>query len=103
MEESKPKEFHDKIDPTATLTRQQKRLKERIESEAQEVHSNMVAKFLDFMIKEADLTDEVIAEKKKQFNAQWKMFCGSRKLTKESYDAVDKSMDAVIEKYRSLK
>jgi hypothetical protein len=96
-------DFHDKVDPSGTLTRQQRRLKERIEKEAEEVHSKMCANFLDFVIKSPDLTEEVINEKKKQFNAQWKMFCGSRKLTKESFEAIEKAMNMILEKYQSLK
>lgn len=85
------------------MTREQRRLFERIENEANKAHQRLTSKFVDFMIESDDLTEEVIQEKAAQISAQWKMFCKSRRLKDTVLNIVHDYCQNVINEYKAMK
>lgn len=73
---------------TKPLNRNQRRIKERIENEAH--------------LTESPEGDEV-KEKIKQMSAQWKNYCHNRNLLPNSYDALKKYMEGVLNQYQKQK
>lgn len=86
------------MDMNEQLTRQQRRIKERIENEAKNVHLNLCQKFLAFFLDNNPNGPEIL-EMKKELSAKWKVFCFSRNLNKDAVKLVDDYCDNVIMQY----
>lgn len=91
------------IEPEKPLSREQRRAKERVETEARQVHERMCEKFTDFMIECEDPDGPEVAEKAKSMSAQWKMFCKSRGLKENCYNFMEKYCETVIAEFKRLK
>lgn len=83
-----------------TLTREQRRFKERIEKEAMARLNALVEKFYEFFM-ENDPESEAVAAKKKELSAKWKMYVHDRRLNKDAAELFDGAAQKVINKYHA--
>lgn len=88
------------VSPNGTpLNRMQRRVKERIESEATAQLNRLQNRFMEFIINcENPGTDA--EEKKKIISAQWKMYCNSKRFTEKARSVFDDWAVKVIEQYK---
>ena len=71
------------------MTREQIRVKERIEAEANRVYQQLAEKFLSFMVECEDPEGPEVEEKKKQISAQWRLYCTRKQLLPVAYPVID--------------
>lgn len=85
------------------LSRAQRRQIERIEEECQQVHQTLANNFLSFMVTHENPTDEVLAEKAKQIDSQWRVFARQRHLHVKMFDLLKKYCSDLIEEFKKSK
>lgn len=90
------------MDNMIATSRRQKRLHQRIEDEAKEMHARLIKIFFDFFIEHDPNSDEVKA-KAKDLSTKWKSFCHNRQLIKEAHSLVQDNCDAIIKQYNDQK
>lgn len=87
-------------EPEPKLNRQQKRMVERANNEANAMHKRLVNQFAEFFIDNDPDSDEVDA-KQKEVNAKWRVFCKNRNLLPEVFGLVDLSCNKFREQFNS--
>lgn len=70
------------------LTREQRRQVERTTKEAMVRFNKFANDFSDWMYDTPDLTDEMVAERVKQIDAKWQVYCRYMNLDLKSKDAI---------------
>lgn len=85
-------------EPEPKLSRQQKRIIERANDEANAMHKRLVNQFAEFFIDNDPEGDEVEA-KQKEVNAKWRVFCKNRNLLPEVFGLVDMSCNKFREQF----
>lgn len=100
--EDMPKVEEDKKDAQRPLTREQRRMKERIEKEADEKLTAMIGKFSDFLI-DCENPEVDVPFIQKTMSAQWKLYCVKKRLTGESSLQFDIFSNKVLDQYKALK
>lgn len=67
------------------LTREQRRIQERISNEAQQAYSKLAKSYFDFFI-DNDPDSEPVKLKAKEVIHKWRMYCKHRNLIPKVYD-----------------
>ena len=101
LQEAKEKSFP--VPPSAPITRQQRRYKERIEKEAQETYNAFTDRFFKLFMESSDPEGEDLAIKRKQMNAQWRIFCSRMGLVPAAYDMFSNFCAATLRQYQEQK
>lgn len=86
--------------PEPKLTRQQKRMVERANEEANTMHRRLVNQFCEYFIDNEPHSDEVI-EKQREVNAKWRVYCKNRHLTPEVLGLVDQACNEFREQFNN--
>lgn len=89
--------------PAPQLSRQQRRYKERIESEANQTYASITKKFFNYLVTHDNPTGQEVADRIEQISAQWKMYCRKMNLVKDVYDMFDKYANGLLEEYLKTK
>ncbi len=84
-------------------TREQRRYRERINIEAQEVIQKLQNKFSDFFTTCEDPEGQEVVDKIAEISAQWRTHCKRRGLVPAAYPVLDQYMDAQLRQYQELK
>jgi hypothetical protein len=84
-------------------TRDQRRQRERINNEAQQVIKTLQDKFFNFFIECENPEGPEVVEKMKQISAQWRLHCKRRNLIASAYTVLDEYMDNAIKEYYQQK
>lgn len=87
-------------EPEQKLTRQQKRMVERANEEANAMHKRLVNQFAEFFMDSDPAGDEVEA-KQREVNAKWRVYCKTRHLTPEVYGLVDLACNQIREQFNN--
>ena len=87
---------------TTEPNRQQRRIMERVQQEAQETHAKLAKQFFEAFM-EFDPDGEELKELEKELIAKWKMYCGSRNLTKEAREMMTAYCTAIRTNYQKEK
>lgn len=88
------------VQPEPKLTRQQKRMVERANDEANAMHRRLVNQFAEVFI-DGDPNSDEVADKQKEVNAKWRMFCKNRNLLPEVHSLVDLSCNKFREQFNN--
>lgn len=86
----------DKID------RKQKRLQERVSTEAKQAYEQLTKQFLDYFIFSESPTEESIKAKMEDISKRWRMYCQRKNLLPTVYPIVDDYMKGVIKQYSDM-
>lgn len=82
------------------LTREQKRIMERANAEANAMHKRLVNQFAETFM-DNDPNGEDVADKQKEVNAKWRVFCKNRNLLPEVHTLVDLSCNKFREQFNN--
>src|SRR5690348_5171069 len=82
-----------------TLSREQRRKIERIESNAKNTVMVIGEKFQSFLLESESLNDELITQKIQLLDKQWKFSCRLNHLNEEVHDVVSKHLDAILKEF----
>lgn len=82
------------------LNRQQRRIVERANDEANRMHARLVNQFAEFFI-DNDPSSDAVIDKQADINAKWRMYCKNRNLLPEVFSLVDQSCNKFREQYLS--
>lgn len=94
------KDFDERPDKTVpSMTREQRRTKERIEKEARTQLDKFLNSFYEFF-NENDPDSETVAQKRKELNAKWKMYCHARRLLPAALTALDTQIQVIVDSYK---
>jgi hypothetical protein len=85
------------------LNRHQRRHKDRVEQEAHATISLMAEKFFQFFTTCDNPEGDEVIERRNKMSAQWRSYCKRRGLLPAAFDMLDKSMDDVIQSYKTEK
>lgn len=85
------------------LTREQKRILERIESEAKSIFQSLADRFLSEFIASTNPDGEEIKERGKQIDAQWQTYVKRRKLDPKGLTAIRQYINDVLKEYQESK
>jgi len=103
MEDKRYKDYDEKgqkpKDHDKPLTREQRRYKERIESEAKAQLDRLTENYYEFFM-DNDPESEEVAKKHKECNAKWKMYCHARNLMPSALDAFERQATVLHDKYK---
>lgn len=86
--------------PEPKLNRQQKRMVERANEEANAMHKRLVNQFAEFFMDNDPESDDVI-QKQKEVNAKWRVYCKTRGLTPEVLGLVDAACNQFREQFNN--
>lgn len=81
------------------LTREQRRYKERIEKEAMLQLNTFVSKFYEFFM-DNEPESPLIAEKRKELSAKWKMYCHNKGLSQAAFSLCDNNCQKIVDQYQ---
>lgn len=81
------------------LTRQQRRVKDRIEAEATAQLNRLQNRFMEFVIN-CENPETECEEKKKVMNAQWKMYCNSKRFSEKARSIFEDWAAKIIDQYK---
>lgn len=81
------------------LNRNQEKLKQRIEAEATTQLNRLQNRFMEFVIN-CENPEIECEEKKKVMNAQWKMYCNSKRFSEKARVLFEDWATKVIEQYK---
>ena len=84
---------------TKTMTRAQRRIQERIQADAKNMHARLVNNFYEFFI-DHDPESEEVESKQKEVVAKWKMFCKQRQLIAQAYNVVGDNCELIRKEYK---
>lgn len=97
------KDFQDKQEPEKKLTREQRRHIERVNQEVTIAIEQQAEKFLKFFTTCDNPEGPEVAEKVKQMDAQWRTYCGRKRLMPKAFPLLKKYCESVIEQYQKEK
>jgi isochorismate hydrolase len=81
------------------LTHEQRRMRERINLEAQNVIHTLQEQFLNFFIECQDTEGEAVNNKIREIDAKWRLYCKRKNLIPAAYTVMDKYMEQSIKEY----
>jgi hypothetical protein len=81
------------------LTREQRRLRERVNMEAQSIIQTLQEQFLNFFMECQDTEGEAVNNKIREIDAKWRLYCKRRNLIPAAYTVMDKYMEQSIKEY----
>lgn len=84
------------------LTREQRRIAERVQEEAKQASFRLCEKFFEYFL-DNDPEGPELSAKTKELSTKWKMYCKQNHLNEEAYDLVDKYAAAILEEYHRTK
>lgn len=84
------------------LTREQRRIMERVNREAHQQLSNLVNRFYESFMENDPDSDEV-TERQKEVSTKWKMYCHHRQLKKEALSMCDDRCNELRVQYKAIK
>jgi hypothetical protein len=84
-------------------TREQRRMRERINNEAQEIIQTLQSRFSDFFLTCENPEGPEVVEKMKVISAQWRAHCKRRNLIPAAYPVLDQYMEDQVKQYYALK
>ena len=76
------------INGDVQLSRQQKRIMDRINKEASIIFNVLADQFVDLFM-ESDVDSEEVTKKQKEISSKWKIYCSKKGLTADSFKLVD--------------
>lgn len=86
--------------PIPKLTREQRRMRDRINADANSTFVMLAEKFrVCFMENQPE--SEAVQLKRKEVNAKWRIYCKNRNLIPEAYTNVSTFCDSLFEQYKS--
>jgi hypothetical protein len=85
------------------LSREQRRIKERIEIEAKNTFDLLSDRFLNFFINHDDPEGNEVTQKLAQISSQWKTYCTKRQLIPQAKVMIDDFAASVLSDYRDNK
>jgi hypothetical protein len=81
------------------LTREQKRMVDRINAAAAETIELLTSQFLNAIMAADDPEGPEVGEKIKQIDAKWRMYCKRKGLAATAYTIMDNYMTTAIKEY----
>lgn len=84
------------------LSREQRRIIDRVNREAHERLGSLVEHFFEFFM-EHDPQSVEVEDKKKEVSAKWKMYVHNRRLSKEALNLCEEKCDELIAQYLQFK
>jgi hypothetical protein len=84
------------------LTREQRRIHDRVNREVQEVFDQLSRKFFTFFMA-SDPEGIEVQGKIKQLDAQWRVYCKRKKLLPKGFPMLKAYCEALIEEYKTEK
>lgn len=85
------------------LSREERRLIEKISRDAETTYNRMCQKFFEFFVNHDNPEGPEVEEKRKQMNAQWKMYCHRMKLIPAAIVMFEDYCKGVIKDYQDSK
>lgn len=85
------------------LTRQQRRLRERIETEANDTYQQITKKFFTFFVTHDDPQGHEVLDRIGQVDTQWRMYCRKMNLIKDVHGMFEKYANGLIDEYVTSK
>jgi hypothetical protein len=85
------------------LTREQRRVIERIESEATQYHNSLASKFIDYLLNSDNPIEESLKEKVSNLSVQWKMYVKRKGLKDTALNLVNNYCHKAIDQFNELK
>lgn len=95
MDTPKPKE--------KPLTRQQRRLRERIETEANDTYQQITKKFFTFFVTHDNPQGQEVQDRIEQVDIQWRMYCRKMNLIKDVHGMFEKHANGLLDEYVNTK
>jgi len=95
VQEEQPKE--------KPLTREQRRIKDRIELEAKQTFDLLSERYLNFFITSDDPEGNETVQKLHQISAQWKTYCTKKQLIPEAKTMIENFAASVLKDYQDSK
>lgn len=84
------------------LTREQRRVRERLNKEVSELIAKLVNQWYEFFL-DNDPDSQVVKDKQKEVSAKWRMYCHRRHLKSEVFPLIDKSITQLMDEYKKAK
>lgn len=84
---------------TETLTREQRRIKERVNKEVSTTLARLTLKFYEFFM-DNDPSGKELLDKQKELSTKWKMYCHRMNLIDEALPLFDKNADKILDDYK---
>jgi hypothetical protein len=81
------------------LSRAQRRQMERIESDAKARYHAIADQFIKAFTEAIDPESEEIVQLMKKYDAQWRIYCKSKRLTDKAFPLVKEYCESVIKQY----
>jgi hypothetical protein len=81
------------------LTREQRRMRERVNMEAQTIIQTLQEQFLNFFMECQDTEGETVNNKIREIDAKWRLYCKRKNLIPAAYTVMDKYMEDSIKEY----
>lgn len=89
--------------PEKELTRQQRRMKERIEKEANQTFTNFTERYFQHFVESSDPEGEAMTEIFHRMNAQWITYCHRKNLINDAQKMFAAYAEVVLNDYRKNK
>lgn len=84
------------------LTREQRRARERLNQEVNDLIARLVNQWYEFFL-DNDPECEEVKDKRKEVSAKWRMYCQRRGLKPEIHPLIDESIGKLIDEYTKTK
>lgn len=84
---------------TKTLTREQRRIQDRVNKEVSTTLAKLTMKFYDFFM-DNDPNGKEVSDKQKEMSTKWKMYCHRMNLIDEAIPLFDKNSAKILEDYK---
>lgn len=85
------------------LSRSQRRDKERREEDAKRTYETLAEKFTNYFVGCDNPESEEVEERRRQMNAQWRVFCKKMNLIPAAYVMFDEYSKGLIKEYHESK
>ncbi len=86
------------VDKEKPLTREQRRFKDRVESEATLQLNTFISRFYEFFM-DNDPESEEVTKKRKELSAKWKMYCGRKNFKAEAFPLFDTAAQKIVDQF----
>jgi hypothetical protein len=80
-------------------SREQRRLRERTNLEAQSILRSLQEQFLNFFMSAEETEGESVNNKIREIDAKWRLYCKRKNLIPAAYPVMDKYMEQSIKEY----
>jgi hypothetical protein len=80
-------------------SREQRRLRERTNLEAQSILRSLQEQFLNFFMSAEETEGESVNNKIREIDAKWRLYCKRKNLIPAAYTVMDKYMEDSIKEY----